>query len=245
MNWSTILRADAMFYDASVRALAAAKSASLDVGTAQDAVDECEERLQEIESEDGRYEGPLFDEYEKHCIQLEHRGEHLSASCGPMLQSLAAVQVLSAAAVEAFINDKAEARLQAVEWDAFEKCPLEGKWLFFAKMFGCGRLTPGHEPMQGLGRLIRRRNYLMHYKPRREAWSMATPPSFLDRLGLTVATAEDSVGTVKRLISTLSEDLGLGQPVWLEIEGRLGYFDTEYDKNRTLLNDSRDDPDDE
>jgi len=236
LEWRRILRADAMFFDAAERALKHARDASVSVKEAQKAVDECDRRLCELAEEEQDYPGAeRFDEYESLCINLEHLGEHLSAEYAPLLQSLATVQILAASSAEAFINDKAKSRLSGKEWDAFERSSLEAKWILFVRMFSCASLDIGAEPMQGLARLVGRRNALVHYKPKREEWSMATPPTFLERLGLTLEAGEDAVRTVNALVKTLNKDLGLETPLWLKIEGRLGYFDTEYGSDDSHL----------
>ncbi len=206
------------------------------VARAQDAVEDCDHRLSELEEQgQDQLKAEKFEEFESLCIDLEHLGDRLAAEYGPQLQALATVQILSASAVEAFINDKAKSRLAGKEWEAFERNSLEAKWILFARMFACASLATGAEPMQGLSRLVSRRNALVHYKPKREQWSMAAPPTFLGQLGLTLEAGEDAVRTARDLVTTLNKDLGLETPLWLKIEGRLGYFDTQYGSDNTHL----------
>jgi hypothetical protein len=225
-----------MFFDAAERSLKYAQETSKTVAQAQAAVEDCDKRLTELAEQDQDHQGAEhFDEYESHCIRLESLGVHVSAKYAPMLQALATVQILAASSVEAFINDTAKPRLSGKEWDAFEQCSLEAKWILFARMLSCTSLVSGREPLQGLSRLVKRRNALVHYKPKREPWTMAGTPTFLESLGLTAEAGEDAIRSVRSLVITLNAELGLAPPLWLQIEGRLGYFDTDYGKEGTHL----------
>jgi len=224
MDFFTVLRADAMFYDAACRALQVARDAVPSIDRAQQLVDETSEKMDEIQSGD-QWPQDGEQEFESLAIAMESYESSLSAAYAPFLQALSSVQMLTAASIESHINERAKARLTGREWDAFERCTVDGKWIFFTRMFGCEGVTVGTEPLQGLFRVIKRRNALVHYKPRREQWSSPGVPTNLAELGLTLEAGEDSVNTNKCLIATLAEELGDGSPAWLEVAGRLGYFD--------------------
>lgn len=232
----TILRADAMYFDAAVRALESAKESISGIDAARSTVDRTLESMEQVEAEPGIKANHA--EFERLAIAMESYEAGLSAAYGPFLQSLASVHLLSAASIEAYINDRGRDRLSGREWDAFEKCPLEAKWIFFTRVFARGGgFACGVEPMQGLARLVKRRNDLVHLKPRREEWSRGpgSIPPCVERLGLTEAFAQDSVDTARRLITDLSTVIDGRPPAWLNIEGQLGYFDFSTGGEGTVL----------
>ena len=93
-DWTTLLRADAMFYDAAVKSLETALAGVAAVNAAQQQLDERVRRLDELRALGGDEMGhELFGEYESICICLESDEIQLSSTYGPVLRSLASAQL--------------------------------------------------------------------------------------------------------------------------------------------------------
>ena len=223
--WFTVLRVDGMHYSAACRNLANAEKQFAKVEQARAHVEETQaliDRLLEQQTETGRSQGERIEQL---AIRIESEESELAAAYAPYLEALASVHILSASSLEAHINDLAEPRMCGKAWAEFERLSLEAKWLFFPRIVGCSDLDPGHDALQGLSRLVTRRNRLVHYKPRREYWQPPGIPSFLEELGLSVDSGRDSVATVHRLIEALANRLGEGAPRWFRMDGALGFFE--------------------
>jgi hypothetical protein len=219
----TVLQVDAMYYDAAQKNLVVAQQETSKINSARQVVEHKQaeiNRLFEIQEKAGHTT------YEVECLAIDIESDEtdLAAAYSPFLEAVATVHIMSAASVEAHINERAETLLTGKTWREFERLSLEAKWLFFPRIAGYGELDPGQEPFQGLSRLVTRRNNLVHYKPKQEPWQPPGVPSFLDSLGLTIDAAQDSVTTVRNLISKLASMRGKDEPRWLHFGGDLGFF---------------------
>lgn len=135
INWHIELRADAMFYDAACGELQRAKDATCGVEPEQKAVAQVAEEMELIQSrEDWINDRELSNRFERLAISMESLECSLSAAFGPQLQSLAMVHLHSAASLEAHINSRGETRLPGRERNAFERCTLDGKWMFLPRL---------------------------------------------------------------------------------------------------------------
>jgi hypothetical protein len=220
--WMTILAVDAMYFDAAKRAQKRALSSTK-------AIDRAEERAASlrgrIASANARRDEGQIDDSEHYnlleplAIQMEGAEYRVGAAYGPFLQHLATVQVFAAASLEAHINIRAEALLGGRIWTAFDRLPLDGKWLLLPLARGLPGFDPGREPFQSFDRLIKARNNLMHYRVRKEPWRGAdVPPEFLGALGLSLEAAEKALTAVREMVSELAKQLGEKEPWWLDAE---------------------------
>ena len=222
-----------MYYDAAMKNLWLAKDAIPNIDSATAAANATQKKIDAL----NKSGFSMTVEFERLAIQIESEETRLSAAYGPYLQHLASVHILAAASLEAHINQRAKSEFSGSMWDTFERCSLEAKWMFFPHLRDCDAFDTGAEPFQGFGRLIKRRNDLTHYKPRREAWQSAGVPAFLDNLGLTIDHGEASIRTAEQMIVKLAVMLGEEAPLWFLAEGRLGYFQMEIESTpRTKRN---------
>jgi hypothetical protein len=201
LNWYHVLEVDAMYFHAARQAHAR--------GTASlRAIDRCERRVARHEARikalnellrEGRIDqNAHYDELEPLAIQIESLGYDVGAAYGILLGNVGTVHILSAAALEAHINIRAERFFSSGRLlQAFERLSLDAKWLLFARVRGLPGFDPGREPFQGFDRLIKTRNKLVHYKTRRELWhGSGVPPQFLVDVGLTIEAAAQSLRAV-------------------------------------------------
>lgn len=217
LDWYTTLRVDAMYFRAACEQKRTAESLQPAIESALEAVRDLQHKIDVVRSD--------YDALEPLAIQLEGREYDLALAYAPMLAAVGAVHVLAASAAEAHINDSAESHLPRKAWERFERIATESKWLFLPQILGCGSFDVGAEPYQGLTKLFRHRNTLVHYKPRREPWSEPGVPAFLGDLGLTLEAAEDSLNAVRHAVSALSELLGEAPPSWLSRPTDSSFFE--------------------
>jgi hypothetical protein len=206
----TSLQADRMYLHAAQEALSRATEAWERVQKAQKEVDDLKAKIDRIEE---KYKGGVHKVMEKTedlCWWLvEDANPKLEDAYGPFVAECALVHVSCAAAAEAFINERAAGLLAGAEFDAFDKLPLDGKWLFLPRLVGKTGLDPGKRPLQGLVQVVKYRNALMHHKATREKWEIGcVAPSTLQRLGLCVDAAEKSLRATTKSMKNLSKILG-------------------------------------
>lgn len=193
IKFSTWLAADAMYYYAAQRSLQQAAELKPQI-----------DRLNRARQEDSAESQP-------HIAEQDSSGLY-----GPYLESLAAVHVMAASSLEAHINYEAEESLSDSDFGDFDKLSLEGKWRFLPLLLRCAsEFSRGTEPFQGLIRLTKRRNRLVHYKKRIDPSALGGPPSFLGGDGLTFDAAAESMQTAASMIRTFSNIRGAKEPYWL------------------------------
>jgi len=170
-----------------------------------------------------------YNEHERLAITMESQEYEIGLAYGPFLQYLATVHILCATSLEAHINIRAKETLKGRFFRDFERISLEAKWLFLPKLLGIAGFEPGTEPFQGFARLIKYRNEIVHYKGRKEEWNrQGGVPSFLEKLGFTLAAAENSLDCVRNMITTLANQLDQATPHWLHVVED-GYFGSEFE----------------
>ena len=156
------------------------------------------------------------DELEPIAIQLSGAHDELGFVYGPFLKEIAVVHVLSAASLEAHINLFAEDFLNGRDLRDFQGFKLSSKWFFLPRLAGLPGFKRDQMPFQGLSKLIKFRNKLVHYKGVKEKWSYGVAPQFLVNLGLTLQDSEGSIGTVDSIVRTLAQQREVEVPSWLD-----------------------------
>jgi hypothetical protein len=170
-----------------------------------------------------------YDEHERLAIVMEGQEYEIGLVYGPFLQHLATVHILCVTSLEAHINIRAKETLRGQFFRDFERIPLEAKWLFLPKLLGFPGFNPGAEPFQGFSQLVKYRNKIIHYKGRKEEWSrQGCVPSFLEKLGFTLEAAQNSLDSVKSMITEIANQLEQEPPHWLVAEGG-AYFGSEFE----------------
>ena len=161
-----------------------------------------------------------YDRFEPLAIQMESFEYRVGTAYGLLLERVGAIQMLCVATLEAHINIRGEEVLPKRQWKTFERLSVDAKWMYFPLLRDVTGFDPGSEPFQGFDRLIKIRNRLAHYKPKRENWrGSAVPPDFLVDLGLTLEAADQSLVVVKRMVGELAGKLGEQEPWWLNSDG--------------------------
>ena len=161
-----------------------------------------------------------YERFEKLAIQMESVEYGVGTAYGLLLEHVGTIHMLCIATLEAHINIRGEDVLSERQWKTFERLSVDAKWLYFPSLRGVTAFDPGSEPFQGFDRLIKIRNRLVHYKPKRENWrGSAVPPDFLIGLGLTLKAADQSLVVVKSMAKELASKLGERAPWWLDSDG--------------------------
>ena len=109
-----------------------------------------------------------YDRFEPLAIQMESFEYGVGTAYGLLLEHVGAIHILCVATLEAHINIRGEEVLSKRQWKTFERLSVDAKWLYFPPLRGVTGFDPGSEPFQGFDRLIKIRNRLAHYKPKRE-----------------------------------------------------------------------------
>jgi hypothetical protein len=212
----TTLLVDALYYAAANDSLHAARDAVPGIDAAKEKVEEKQGEWDALETSnlDDVAKG---NRQERVAIELESLEWDLGAAYSPLLRRVAAVQLFSAACLEAHINRQAKERLGGNRaLDHFDQLSLEGKWFLFPGLLKIEPFDPGCEPFQGFTKLIKYRNALSHFKGKSEEWKAPGVPTFLSELGLSLDAASKSVETVYELIELLSTRFGEDKPHWLD-----------------------------
>ena len=161
-----------------------------------------------------------YDGFEPLAIQMESVEHNVGTAYGLLLEHVGTIHMLCLATLEAHINIRAEEILSQRQWRTFERLSVDAKWLYFPPLRSVSGFDPSSEPFQGFDWLIKVRNRLAHYKPRREDWRGSTvPPDFLIDLGLTLEAADKSLIVVERMIGELAGKLGEEEPGWFHSDG--------------------------
>jgi hypothetical protein len=223
----TVLDVAGMYYHAAHGAYRSAISAKRKMQRLSSPISGLQERFASFDS--------YTDKMEALAIKIENEEYLLGAAYGPFIEGLSVTHILCVASLEAHVNGEAERILSGRAWDHFEKMPLESKWLFFPGTDLARKFDPGKEPFQGFARLVKFRNRLVHYKPRREEWQPPGIPAFIEDLGITEDAGGASLKAVKGMVSCLSSILGRDPPHWLQ--GRdLNFFGVEIGNEKAEKN---------
>ena len=229
---STTFAVDAMFYSAARKARERANIARKGVARANKEIFQRQERMDSIKQRaEDRNEDVPYAEWERYGITMESLEFSVVEAHGLVLRELAIAQIMSAQSLEAHINTRGKTLLTNREWEAFERMPLDAKWLFLPDELGKPRFTVGAEPFQSFDRLVKTRNQLVHYKVQKEPYhGFEDSDSLARKLGLTFEDVDRSIGAVKTMIWELAKQLGEARgPGWLESEGS-HFFEIEEDK---------------
>jgi hypothetical protein len=155
--------------------------------------------------------------------QAEEASERLSENLSMFLQAVFATDVFAVMTLEAHVNLIAQDKLLGATWEIFDRLSLDGKWLFLPAITGNPTFDPGAEPYQGLRRLIKRRNGLVHIKKRDRIVSVRGGESADEFLRSQIEQAESTLTLVRDLVSKLAQLTGSGVPAW-SLGGPLHYY---------------------
>jgi hypothetical protein len=230
----TVLRVDAMYFHAAAQSLRCAAEACPEVDQQRARFVELQEEMDAIGEDEEETGQSRYEEIERLAISMDGEAYTLGKLYAPCLQALASTHILSAAALEAHVNARAETALSGITWQKFERLALEAKWLFLPHLLAVPPFDPGREPYQGFSRLVDFRNALVHYKQKREPWKPPGVPAFLADLGLTKELAEASVLAARRMISELATRIGEEVPSWLEAPD-MSFFEVERSLRRSAV----------
>jgi hypothetical protein len=223
IEYVTIFAVDVMFFQSAKTALAKARAAVKGLDRAERRLAKHMHKLEmareHMDDVDHRGNSPRgsYEEFESLAISAESYEYTVTEEHGPIVQQLALVHILSATSLEAHINIRADTLLAGRSWKAFEGLNVAAKWLFLPKIAGLKGFDPGAEPFQGFEKLVRARNALVHYKPRKERYEgYDDPAGFAARLDLTFEDCERSLATVQGMVTELAKQLGEKTPRWFD-----------------------------
>ena len=214
-GWETHLEVDAMYFHAARQAHELAKRKIADVQSAENRFAALDEAYEAVLEKHGGDVHLACDELEPIAIQLSGAHDEIGFVYGPFLKEVAVVHILSAASLEAHINVFAEDFLRGQDLKDFQHFTLSSKWLFLPRLAGLPGFKRNQMPFQGLSKLIKFRNRLVHYKGVREKWAYGVAPQFLVNLGLTLQDSQGSIGTVDSMVRTLAQQRDVEVPSWL------------------------------
>jgi len=218
-EYETVFAADLMFFQSAKAALEKARTATKRIVRANmrhfrhmEKLEAARVRMDDLDHRGDRPKGS-YDDFESLAISAESIESETTGAYGPLFQQLALVHILSAIALEAHINIRAESRLEGRFWRAFERLNVDAKWLLLPKVLGLPGFDPGAEPFQGFDRLISLRNALVHYKPQREEYhGFDNPDGFAKKLSLSIEAGEWSLHTAEAMVIELAKQLGGDSP---------------------------------
>jgi hypothetical protein len=219
-KWFTTLAVDVMYFHMArqlrVRAARAPRQierAERRLAAHQAKMDALNRRLADDEIDSATH----YNRFEPLAIQMESYEYGVGTAYGLLLEHVGAIHMLCVATLEAHINIRGKEVLSNRQRKTFERLAVDAKWLYFPPLRGITGFDPGTEPFQGFDRLIKIRNGLAHYKPKREDWrGSAVPPRFLVGLGLTLEAADQSLVAAKSMVRELARQLGEREPWWLD-----------------------------
>lgn len=172
-------------------------------------LDRLQERMDELDPwEDG-------DEVESLAIQMEGTYGELAAAYTPVFRLCAQAHINAALAIEAHTNRKILRHLAkepGIE-GVLRMSPVE-KVQELLERKGGGPLGKDESPLPKFQTLVKTRNALVHYRPRRlpvPATRLPTPPR---KLGLEPGLAQRSVRTAEEVIKEVCHRLGERPPHW-------------------------------
>jgi hypothetical protein len=157
---------------------------------------------------------------------------HYTRARGSNSRFIAIVHLLCANCLEATINAIGKDLLNGSMFEEFDKLSLTGKWLFLPKIQELEGFDPGEEPFQSFNRMVRFRNSLTHYRPKKESGPAFAVPTFLGSLGLTVQDAERSVKVTREMVGDIHKQLNRKMDYGWDAE-RWTYFGLKFDSDKT------------
>jgi len=159
--------------------------------------------------------------------ELHSHWQPVELATTELIRTVATAHMLCAASLEAHINIRAENLLKRRDFEEFDKLSIAGKWLFYPILKGvAGRFDPGAQPFQKFPILIKRRNALVHYKEKKGRVKTYDPyevPSFVQELGLRAAAADESLSTVREMITALAKMENRDVPEWIDGDSCLAF----------------------
>lgn len=157
-----------------------------------------------------------YDETEHLIVQLSGYWDECQTISSRLIRGTSTIHMLCASCLEAHINIRAQARLHTNDFSAFDKLSLYGKWLFYPKIIRISCFDAGKEPLQGLARLVKIRNQLVHFKGMKSYHDFGLQlPNFIAQLDLRWEAAEKSLITTRELVSQLAQFEQDDSPEWL------------------------------
>jgi hypothetical protein len=227
---STSLVVDAMYYHAAKESHQRAVTQDAVISRNKEWVDRLREKEQELKQrqEEREEEGEQEeDALEEDALELEYEEEQLSiefvdnaqpaleAAYSILVKEVALTHILCAACLEAHINARAEELLGGKLFEFFDRLNAEAKWLYLPLLSSRAGFDAGAEPFQGISRLVKTRNTLIHFRPRREDWRLGEIPKFIDGMQLRLSDAAASIDLVPRAVKRLSQLLAISEPEWV------------------------------
>ena len=144
----------------------------------------------------------------------------------PVLRHLCTFKILLVCSIEAFINDVGLIKLKGKIFEEFDKLSILGKWLFIHDLLKLeNNYSLGEEPIQGIAKLIKDRNKIVHYKgkPQKTTFDI---PDFISLYNLHPEECKKNIYSVRLLISQLTQNwTGSTGPHWLK-DKNYEYFRT-------------------
>ena len=208
LEHTTFIYADAMYFEAAKRAISMVRKTESAVQRAETRMNQLKETEQRILKKYDNDELAAYDELERVCIDMvDYAWPELTNAYSPYIRECAMAHIAAMASLEAHINSKAKTTLSGSSLKSFDTLSLEGKWLFFPRICGSETFDTGAHPFQGFMKSIRIRNTLVHYKPKVVEWNAEALP-LLERLGLTLAAAENSLESAQGMIRGLADICG-------------------------------------
>ncbi len=226
----SILHVDIMYFHAARRHLELANESWPHVEKALETLKELDEEWEHLHADDDL---PLEESrLERIAISTEHQFETVGFAYAPVLEHIAIVHLLCANCLEATINAIGKDLLTGSMFEEFDKLSLTGKWLFLPKIRELKGFDPGKEPFQSFNRMIKFRNHLTHYRPKKEDGPAFAVPTFLASLGLTVEDAECSVKVTRKMVGDIHRQLKREMDYGWDAE-RWTYFGIDFDRHTT------------
>jgi hypothetical protein len=226
----SILHVEIMFFHAARCHLELAKEGWPPVKKALNELKELDDQWELLQAGD---EIPLNDSrFERTVISAEHQFESVGFAYAPVLENIAIIHLLCANCLEATINAIGEDLLSGSMFEEFDKLSLTGKWLFLPKIQKLKGFDPGTEPFQSFSRMVRFRNLLTHYRPKKERGPAFAVPKFLASLGLTVDDAERSLKVTRKMVGEIHKQLKREMDHGWDAD-RWTYFGLHFDRDKS------------
>jgi hypothetical protein len=226
----SILHVEVMFFHAARRHLELVKHGWPPVAKALDGLKKLDSQWECLQADDNvRLDD---DRFERIAISTEHQFETVGFAYAPVLEHIAIVHLLCANCLEATINAIGKDLLNGSMFEEFDKLSLTGKWLFLPKIQKLEGFDPGKDPFQSFSRMVKFRNFLTHYRPKKESGPGFAVPTFLASLGLTVEDAESSVKVTRKMVGEIHKQLKREMDYGWDAE-RWTYFGLDFDRDKT------------
>ena len=200
-----ILHVEIMFFHAARRQLELAKEGWSPVEKALKELKKLDDQWERLQADD---DVALDDSrFERIAVSTERQFETVGFAYAPVLEHIAIVHLLCVNCLEATINAIGKDLMNGAMFEEFDKLSLTGKWLFLPKIRELKGFDPGKEPFQSFNRMVKFRNLLTHYRPKKEEGPAFAVPTFLASLGLTVEDADRSVKVTRKMVGDIHKQL--------------------------------------